>query len=392
MKDFSTLFEIVREAVFALGRELAAWKPSGARALFGLEAMLSVALSVVLANALHLSNTWWAAISGFAVMQTSFSSSIQRAVHRVLGTLLGALLAALLGPMIGERPWLFVPVLGLIGGAAIYFANGSKVAYAWMLGGITALMTMYEAHILVTFSATAAFAALRVAEVVVGTLACVIVASAFHFAPGWRTSILPPGQTHTEAPADIAAPSPALSIEPSPASLRPVRTLLAVQCGIAIVILAALTYVLKLPGFAQAMVTAVAILLLPADTLAHLVERPVVVRMVQRVTGCLIAGVIALALLPLTQGNALLCIVALSVGVWAGCHVQTGSEGASYVGRQFTIAFIMVFVQDHHWSANPVPALMRLSGILTGIVVLACVILATSRWRAATRAPMDAAG
>jgi hypothetical protein len=59
--------------------------------------------------------------------------------------------------------------------------------------------------------------------------------------------------------------------------------------------------------------------------------------------------------------------------------VQTGREGASYVGRQFTIAFIMVFVQDHHWSADPLPALMRLSGILTGIVVLAAVMLVTSR-------------
>jgi hypothetical protein len=39
----------------------------------------------------------------------------------------------------------------------------------------------------------------------------------------------------------------------------------------------------------------------------------------------------------------------------------------------------MVFVQDHHWSADPLPAALRLSGILTGIVVLAAVILATSR-------------
>lgn len=392
MKGMSTLLQIVREAVFALGRELVAWKPSSARALFGLEAMLSVALAVVFANALHLSNTWWAAISGFAVMQTRFSGSIQRAIHRILGTVLGALLATLLGPMIGDRPWLFVPVLGLMGAGAIYFANASKVSYAWILGGITALMTMYEAHILITFKATAGFATLRVAEVVAGTLACVIVASAFHFAPQWHARVFPAGETSGDAPPDVTPPSPPPAIEPSAASLRPVRALLAVQCGIAIVILASLTYLLKLPGFAQAMVTCVAVLLLPASALAHLAERPVVVRMVHRVTGCLIAGVLAIVLLPLTQGNAWLCMLALSIGVWLGCHVQTGNEGASYVGRQFTIAFLMVFVQDHQWSANPVPALMRLSGILTGIVVLAFVILATSRWRAATQVPMDTAG
>jgi hypothetical protein len=43
------------------------------------------------------------------------------------------------------------------------------------------------------------------------------------------------------------------------------------------------------------------------------------------------------------------------------------------------IAFIMVFVQDHHWSADPLPALMRLSGIITGIVVLAIVKLSIDR-------------
>jgi uncharacterized membrane protein YccC len=101
--------------------------------------------------------------------------------------------------------------------------------------------------------------------------------------------------------------------------------------------------------------------------------------MVQRFAGCLLAGLIGVALLPLLGNHAWLSMIALSAGVWFGCHVQTGKEGASYVGRQFTIAFIMVFVQDHRWSADPLPALMRLSGILTGIVVLTAVILAMSR-------------
>jgi uncharacterized membrane protein YccC len=127
------------------------------------------------------------------------------------------------------------------------------------------------------------------------------------------------------------------------------------------------------------MVTAIAVLILPSTVLAAQARRPIVERMVQRVAGCLLAGALGVALLPLTQGRAVLCILALSVGVWIGCHVQTGREGASYVGRQFTIAFIMVFVQDHHWSADPVPALMRLCGILSGIVVLAGVLAATSR-------------
>lgn len=51
----------------------------------------------------------------------------------------------------------------------------------------------------------------------------------------------------------------------------------------------------------------------------------------------------------------------------------------AWFAGQFTIAFIMVFVQDHHWANDPMSALLRLSGILSGIVVLAAMMLATRR-------------
>jgi uncharacterized membrane protein YgaE (UPF0421/DUF939 family) len=379
MTLFGTLAQICRTALFGLGRELAAWKPSGARATFGAEAMLSVALSVALANALHLSDTWWAAISGFAVMQTSFAGSVQRAAHRIMGTVIGAALGTLAGPWIGDRPWLFVPALGVIGAVTVYRANGSKAAYAWILGGVTALMVTYEAHKFATVRATAIFAVLRVAEVAVGTLACLLVASVFHFGPKWyrknRTSL---AASVARAAGDSGVPSAAI-LTPPLESARSTRMLLCLQAALSITILASLTYVLHLPGFAQAMVTAIAVLIVPPGLAIDRTRQPVMEKMVQRVGGCLLAGAIGVALLPLMQGQAMLCMLALSIGVWAGCHVQTGREGASYVGRQFTIAFIMVFVQDHHWSADPLPALMRLSGILTGIVVLAAVMLVTSR-------------
>ncbi|MFM0220692.1 FUSC family protein [Paraburkholderia dipogonis] len=379
MTLFGTLAQICRTALFGLGRELAAWKPSGARATFGAEAMLSVALSVALANALNLSDTWWAAISGFAVMQTSFAGSVQRAAHRIMGTVAGAALGTMAGPWIGDRPWLFVPALGAIGAVAVYRANGSKAAYAWILGGVTALMVTYEAHKFASVRATALFAALRVAEVAVGTLACLLVASVFHFGPKWyRKNRTPLAASVARATGDSGVPSAAV-LTPPLESARSTRVLLCVQAALSITILASLTYVLHLPGFAQAMVTAIAVLIVPPGLAADRTRQPVMEKMVQRVAGCLLAGVIGVALLPLMQGQAMLCMLALSIGVWAGCHVQTGREGASYVGRQFTIAFIMVFVQDHHWSSDPLPALMRLSGILAGIIVLAAVMLVTSR-------------
>lgn len=379
MMLISTLPQICRAAIFSLGRELAAWKPCKERATFGAEAMLSVALSVALANALGLSDTWWAAISGFAVMQTSFAGSAQRAAHRIIGTVIGAVLGTLVGPWIGDRPWLFVPALGMIGGVAVYHANASRAAYAWVLGGVTALMVTYEAHRFGSVQETASFAALRVVEVAVGTLACLLISSAFHFGSKWYAKNPLPSESEISRPAgesgELAASIPTAPLE----SLRPTRVLLGLQGALAIAILAALNYVLHLPVFAQAMVTAIAVLILPAGLASDRTRQPVMEKMVQRVVGCLLAGALGVALLPLMQGQAALCMLALSLGVWTGCHVQTGREGASYVGRQFTIAFIMIFVQDHHWSADPFPALIRLSGILTGIIVLAFAMLALDR-------------
>jgi uncharacterized membrane protein YccC len=365
--------QIGRESLAALGRELAAWKPTPERALFGVEAVVSVVLSVALAHLLHLPNTWWAAISGFAVMQSRFPASAQRGLHRVLGTIIGALVGALAGPIIGDRPWLFVPVLGAIGGVCVYRANGSSASYAWVLGGITSVMVTFEAHKLLAFGPTASFAMLRVAEVCVGTFACVVVSGAFHVVIRWYERRRPASKVVAAAAKSANATPPTFE------TLRHARMVLGVQAGIAVSIVAAMTYAFDLPGFAQAIVTTIAVMILPASALIVRSQKPVADKMVQRMFGCLIAGAVGIALLPLMHGQIAACLLALAAGVWAGCHVQTGKEGASYIGRQFTIAFLMVFVQDHAWSADPHPAMLRLAGIVTGIAVLTCVMLIAAR-------------
>jgi len=109
--------------------------------------------------------------------------------------------------------------------------------------------------------------------------------------------------------------------------------------------------------------------------------------MAHRVLGCLLAGIVGVAMLPLMRGHPALCLGALALGVWIGCHVQTGKEGASYVGRQFTITFLMVFVQDHQWSADPMPALLRLVGIFAGMTALLIAVFATAGTRLARTSP-----
>jgi uncharacterized membrane protein YccC len=405
------LVHIVRDAFKALGRELIAIKPTPARALFATQAMLSVGLAVALAYAFHLSNIWWAAISGFAVMQSKFSACAQRGVQRVVGTVAGALIGAAAGPVVGDVPWLFVPLLGVITGLSVYRALISDAGYAWVLGAVTALMVTFEAHHLVSAAATASFALLRVAEVVVGTVASVGVSAVFHAGlQQYRKSRgAPPvpraqaastvdrvdganAQLVTVMPSDAARAVQALDathVARDEAVALAMRKRLGWQSAWSVMILAALAYAWDLPGFAQAMVTAIAVLILPASALGKPTKKPITERMIQRFLGCLLAGAVSLALLPLLGDNPFACMIALCAGVWIGCHVQTGTQGASYVGRQFGIAFIMVFVQDHHWSSDPMPALMRLGGILGGIVVLSAVMAAGAAW-ASKRAP-DAA-
>ncbi|SAK89889.1 FUSC family protein [Caballeronia ptereochthonis] len=408
----SELARIVRDACVSLGRELIAIRPTAPRALFATQAMLSVGLAVALAYAFHLTNIWWAAISGFAVMQSKFSACAQRGVHRVVGTVAGAIIGAVAGPVIGDLPWIFVPLLGLIAGVSVYRALVSDAGYAWVLGAVTSLMVTFEAHRLASASATASFALLRVAEVVVGTFACVAVSALFHAglqhyrksrgaAPVPRAQAASTvdrvdganAQTTNVMPSDAAQAVQAVEashVARAEQTALAMRRRLAWQSAWSVMILASLAYAWNLPGFAQAMVTAIAVLILPASALGKATRKPIAERMIQRFLGCLLAGAASLALLPLLGDNAFACMIALCAGVWIGCHVQTGAQGASYVGRQFSIAFIMVFVQDHHWSSDPLPALTRLAGILCGIAVLSGVIAVSTAWgeRRAPRAAM----
>jgi uncharacterized membrane protein YccC len=352
-------------AVRALGRELAAWRSTRERALFGAQAVLSVGLAVLFAYQLGLSHAWWAAISGFAVMRDSFAGCAERGMQRVLGSVAGAMLGMLSAPWVSDDSWRFVPLIGAVGGYVVFRANGSKASYAWVLGGVTALMVAYEAQGVQSLAAIFHFAYLRVGEVIVGTLASVLVSGSFHGLSG-----LTRGNAATSDQGEGA-----LAAAADPNATRAVLLILAIEAGLTVSIVATLTHVIHLPGFAQAMVTAIALLILPASALTERSASAVLDRMVQRLLGCLLAGLAGVILLPLTNGAALPCLLVLSLGVWIGCHVQTGVEGASYVGRQFAVAFIMVFVQDQHWSADPKPALMRFCGIVTGVAVLACVML-----------------
>jgi Fusaric acid resistance protein-like len=136
-----------------------------------------------------------------------------------------------------------------------------------------------------------------------------------------------------------------------------------------------------LAAFAQALVTTLAVLVVPLEAGAADTEARVTQRMVQRIAGCLAAGVLAFALLPLLAGHSLACQVALCAGTWLGAYLQRGPASVRYMATQFSAAFLMVFVQDSGWNLEAGAAFERLAGILAGVVALALVMQAWKHLR-----------
>ncbi|MEQ1952564.1 FUSC family protein [Mesorhizobium yinganensis] len=330
-----------------------------------LKPVVSVAFAVFTAHQLGLQDTWWAAISAIMVMQDSFGASLYRGLLRMLGTICGAVAALLLGPLIAPYPLAFAVIMCLTTWGCLYAALVYRHSYAWVLMLITFVMVMCEAvdpqgHL-------GLFALERVANVAVGTAGCLLVvalveirliAAMLRGGQGWHELLGPMSGRLTEAPVD-----------------RKGAALHGLQGAIAMIVLSAAVSYWGLGPFAQGMVTATAVLVVPLDTAAGDPHLLVVQRMAQRFIGCLLAGFVALALLPLIEARPLWCQIALGLGVWAATFLQTLYPKGRYIGVQFLVAFLMVFVQDQGWTVAEEPALARLAGVMAGIVTLYAVFL-----------------
>jgi uncharacterized membrane protein YccC len=345
--------------------------PIPASAVVALRPVLSVAIAVAAAHALGLEDTWWAAISAFMVMQADFGASVYRGVLRVLGTLCGAGLALLLAPPVAPHPVVFVLLMSAAAWAGLFAALIDRHSYAWVLALVTFVMVMCEA--LGPQTGLGEFALQRIANVVVGTLACIVVAGLTErrfLALLLRRRAAPA----TSAAAAAAPPPSGANVDRRDAALH------ALHGAIAMALLSTIVCIWTLRSFPQGMVTAIAVLIVPLDAAGPDPRRSVMQRMAQRFAGCLIAGVLAFALLPLLEGKALWCQLALGLGVWAGALLQAGPVRTRYMAVQFIVAFLMVFVQDRGWTIDAGPALERLGGVFAGIASLAVVLALSRHW------------
>ena len=326
---------------------------------------MSVVIAVAAAHALGMTDTWWAAISAFIVMQESFRASLQRGLHRIIGSAVGAALGYGLGPAIGGFPVIFVPVMGLLSWAGLFAALTSRYGYAWVLALITFAMVMCEA--VGPNRDLGTYAIERMANVALGTGACVLVAGLIELALRMRSSTQP-------GPAGaVTGPAPDAPTDRRDALLH------ALPGAITVAMLAAAVGAFDLGALTQGMVTTVAVMIVPLDRRTGEPNVLVTSRMLQRVAGCLLAGAVAFALFPLMEDRPILCQTALCAGVLGATIVELRYPRLRYGAIQFAIAFIMVFVQDQGWTVHEEAAFERLAGILIGTLVLYAVFRLVSR-------------
>lgn len=351
----------------ALSRELQSLTPHGPRAREPLKAVLSVLLAVTAASLLRLDDLSWAAFSGYMVMRAEVAVTIPRGLMRIAGTAGGALFGLLLAPAVADTPPLLMVGLFVASWIGIFQAMASRHSYAWTFFGLTAGLVLTEA--LAAPATVLHFAGTRVAEIVVGTCACLLVASLFA----------------TDAPTVAAAPRriPAGS---RGGWLRRVLTeewlrehwpLVAhsTRAALAVALLPLVWRWFKIEDFSQTALTSYVIMIVPATAVGERRHHTIYERMAHRTLGCLLGSAVAIACLSVFSNDLLVAVLTLCAGIWVGKHIQTGREGIGYLGAQFVLGFLITFIQGPGPVASILPGLERLLGILIGSAMLCLVIL-----------------
>ncbi|HEY0332428.1 MAG TPA: FUSC family protein [Stenotrophomonas sp.] len=407
MKSFRAR-PFLAETCAALGHEMRQLRLHDARAALCAQTVVAVLLAWGLADVLQLTDRWWAVLSAFVVVRAEASLTRRRGLERMAGTLAGAIVGVAVGAALGllprESSWLYPLLLATVAGGGLYATLSGRHPYFWALATVSTVMVLADLRLDLNL---AEVALTRIADVAVGVAAAWSAAAlmapahrnawltrARHPEPVFRPSpVPPPAAPVLPVPASVAVsvPVPATvhgQVPPATTSdqTRPgsrshrLRGVLALYGAVVVAVLGAIYHRYPLADLGQSLVSVIAVLIVPlaasddADPHAR-----IGLKMLRRILGCLSAAVLALLLLPLLGGHALPCALALSAGVWIAAHLQAGPEATGYIGTQFGVGFIMVFVQDHAGPIAVSAAAHRLLGMTIGLAGLGVVLL-TRAW------------
>jgi uncharacterized membrane protein YccC len=358
MSSVGPALRVVWDAAVGLRHELAEMRLGGERGGRCATTSLAVALATAVALAVHVEETWWAAISGFMCSQATAPASLQKGVLRIVGTLGGAGLALLLSPWlkqdaIGLSLALFaVSVTGVVGLLV------SEHGYSWLLGAITADMVLMA--LLSDPGSAIDVAESRTGEVIVGTVSAMLVAVLVGAGAAATPAAKTPGWSDL-----LGAQWPA--------------TRHAIRAGLAVMLIPVVWRLLDLPSLSQMAITVTAIMGVPSVSSDPKVDQQLLVeRAMQRLFGCLFGGVAGLLCLAVSVESFLPWMLMLTVGIWVCAHVQASQRGIGYVGTQAAMVFISTLVQGNGPPLSILPGIERFAGIMGGLLILLVLLLLTA--------------
>jgi uncharacterized membrane protein YccC len=335
--------------------ELGGLTISGPRARAAVAAALAVGVAILLALALRLQDVFWAGISAFVCTQASQPQSIKKGLHRIIGTLLGAAAALICFPPVAFDHVATMVLLFVAGTAAIAGSLVSRFSYAWLLGGITAVMVILGALDDPTQALNIAF--FRSSEIVLGTSVALVTAkwllpagpSIVATAPGWRSLFDPRSSVLDHA----------------------------FRTGVSIAVVPVVWRVLELPNLSQMAISIGAVMAVPVLTGSDEENRRSVAhRSAQRLIGCLVGGILGLLVLRTGWSASLLVwLLLLMIGAALGIEMENGRHDVKIIGIQAEVALILTLVQGWGPATLLQPALDRVFGMVGAICLLSAVNL-----------------
>jgi uncharacterized membrane protein YccC len=378
---------VLREIPGALATELRSLDWRGARGLEAAEATASVTLAILGALALHSGEPWWAAITAFMVTRASPSLALSRGIMRIAGSVAGAVIALAVLRLFVYQSLPFCLSLFLISCIGLFGFVCSRFGYAWLVGTVTACLVM----LMSLDQPQEAFntAVNRVAEVIIGTVASLIV-----------TGLSP-------RLADARAAAAAGLLDPPPLAfwrrrygaellrwLPGKEPLLWHACrgGLTVMLMPALADWLAPESPVTIGITVVMVMSIPTTAILESNSRAIIERAAHRLIGCLIGALVGLACLAFIGSDFLLWISLIPPGIWLCSQIQTGTTGISYIGTQAMFAYVMSMVQGQGPPDSIAPGFNRLVGVMGGLSILFVVTLVLSLIPLGQPSPSPAAG
>jgi uncharacterized membrane protein YccC len=364
---------VLREIPGALATELRSLDWRGARGLEAVEAAASVTLATLGALALHSGEPWWAAITAFMVTRASPWLAVSRGVMRIAGSIMGAVAALVVLRLSIYQSLPFCLSLFVLSCVGLFGFVCSRFGYAWLVGAVTGCLVI----LMSLDQPQGAFntAVNRVAEVMIGTIAALIVSG---LSPR-------PAEAGAAPAADLIDPPP-LAFWRRRYGIELLRWLPgkepliwhACRGGLTVMLMPALADWLAPESPVTIGITVVMVMSIPTTAILESDSRVIIQRAAHRLIGCLIGALVGLACLAFIGSDFLLWITLIPPGIWLCSQIQTGTTGISYIGTQAMFAYVMSMVQGQSPPDTISPGFERLVGVMGGLSILFVVTLVLS--------------